>query len=77
MLERVYLVYYVLQSVHILPESFSGDLECINVSKQILQSLHGLKRKKKGKCEVGCGSAPPLTGMVTASSQVLDFIIIK
>lgn len=55
MLERVYLVNHVLQSVQILSESFSGALECTNVSKQILQSLHGLKGKKRGKCEVGCG----------------------
>lgn len=53
--ERVYLFKYDLQFVHILSESFSGDLECINVSEQILQSLHGLKGKKRGKCEVGCG----------------------
>lgn len=55
MLERVYLVNYVLQSVHILSESFNGVPECINVSKQILQSLHGLKGKKRGKCKVWCG----------------------
>lgn len=35
-------------------ENFNGDLECINVREQILQGSYGLKREKKGKCEVEC-----------------------
>lgn len=54
MLGRVYLLKHVFQHGHLLPEGFNGDLECINVREQILQGSYGLKREKKGKCEVEC-----------------------
>lgn len=54
MMGRVYLLKYVFQHGHLLPEGFNGDLECINVREQILQGSYGLKREKKGKCEVEC-----------------------
>lgn len=46
---RVYLINYVHQFVHILPEGFGGGLECMNVSEQILQGIHGLKRERGGE----------------------------
>lgn len=49
MLGRVYLIKHFLQNVYILPESFNADLECVNVSEQILQGLHRLKRKRGGE----------------------------
>ena len=43
MLGRVYLLKHVFQHGHLLPESFNGDLQCINVCEQILQGSYGLK----------------------------------
>lgn len=46
---RNYLFKEILHRVHVLPEGFRGDLECVKVSEQILQGLHGLKRERRGK----------------------------